>query len=312
VTQGAQGRVFVHHDGALGDVLLSLPCLRTIRAAAGFLHLACRPDIGELLQQAGLADGISRVDSLLYSQLYTYLPADWSCGTLSSFDLAYLFTARETCFADNLRQCIPDVRVIRTIPPADTPEHAARFRLRQCSNGEDLTGTTPFELPEASREWAEQLITGEGFKTGRDRLVILHPGSGGLKKCWPLKNYAEVICNLTEDQHTWCVVLSGPAEPQETISYLQRLAENNPRVIHLHQEPLSHIAALLSMADHYLGNDSGISHLAGAMHCRGTVLFGPTDPQIWRPSYEGIEAIRFTREGDCESVAAFRLNEMIR
>jgi ADP-heptose:LPS heptosyltransferase len=43
------------------------------------------------------------------------------------------------------------------------------------------------------------------------------------------------------------------------------------------------VAALLSQADLYLGNDSGISHLAGAVGARGVVLFGPTRPHQWRP-----------------------------
>lgn len=305
------GRVFIHHDGALGDVLLSLPCLRKMRVTANFIHLACRSDIGELLQHAGLADEISRVDSLLYSPLYADLPPDWSCGMLSSLDQAYLFTARETRFADNLRKCIPDVSLIRTIPPADKPEHAAHFRLKQCGNGDDFADSPPLALPETSRTWAERLLAGEGFRKGRDRLVAVHPGSGGIKKCWPLKNYLDLIHSLSGDPYTWCVVLSGPAEPQETITVLQELAANNPRVIHLHQEPLSHLAAVLNISDHYLGNDSGISHLAGAMHCQGTVLFGPTNPQIWQPIYQGIEAIQFTQDGELSTVTGLSLSEVV-
>ena len=310
VKQVTSARVFVHHDGALGDVLLSLPCLQRIRVSSGFLHLACRTDIGELLQHAGLADEISRVDSLLYSQLYADLPGGWSCGTLSSFDRAYLFIARATRFADNLKQCIPDVRVIRTIPPADAPERATLFRLRQCGDDE-FADSVPLSLPEADRVWAERLLAGQGFKEGRDRLLIVHPGSGGVKKCWPLKNYLDLIRSLSGYPQIWCVVLSGPAEPRETISDLQELASNDPHVVHLHQEPLSRVAALLNIADYYLGNDSGISHLAGAMHCQGTVLFGPTDPQVWRPFCEGIEAIQFTQEGEREPVTALRLRELI-
>lgn len=305
------GRVFIHHDGALGDALLSLPCFRKIRATEGFLHLACRPDIGELLQYAGLADEISRVDSLLFSPLYADLPPDWSCGMLSSFDRAYLFTARETRFADNLRKCIPDVRLIRTIPPADMPEHAAHFRLKQCGNGDDFADSLSLALPETSRTWAEQLLAGEGFRKGRDRLVAVHPGSGGSKKCWPLRNYLDLIHSLSGDPFLWCAVLSGPAEPQETISALQELAANNPRVIHLHQEQLSHLAAVLNIVDHYLGNDSGVSHLAGAMHCKGTVLFGPTDPQVWRPLHQGIEAIQFTQDGELSAVTGLSLSEVV-
>ena len=305
------GRVFIHHDGALGDVLLSLPCIRKIRATAGFLHLACEWHIGELLQHAGLADEISRVDHRLYSPLYADLPTGWFCNTLSSFDRAYLFTARESRLAENLRQCIRDVRVIKTIPPADAPEHAAHFRFKQCGCGDEFADGTPLALPVASRVWAEQLLAVAGFKKNRDRLLVVHPGSGGMKKCWSIRNYRDLIHRLAGDSQLWCVMLSGPAEQQETISALKELAEKNPRVIHLHQEPLSYVAAVLNMGNHYLGNDSGISHLAGAMHCRGTVLFGPTNPDIWRPFYKGIETMKFMQDGNCMPLTGLRLSERL-
>lgn len=46
---------------------------------------------------------------------------------------------------------------------------------------------------------------------------------------------------------------------------------------------LGQVGALLSRADLYVGNDSGVSHLAGAVGARGVVLFGPTSPEQWRP-----------------------------
>jgi ADP-heptose:LPS heptosyltransferase len=56
-----------------------------------------------------------------------------------------------------------------------------------------------------------------------------------------------------------------------------------PRVVHASDLSLAQVAALLRCAALYLGNDSGISHLAGAVGTRGVVLFGPTDPRMWAP-----------------------------
>src|SRR5207249_2904287 len=47
--------------------------------------------------------------------------------------------------------------------------------------------------------------------------------------------------------------------------------------------PLVDLAALLARAALYLGNDSGVSHLAGAVGAAGVVLFGPTEGRRWRP-----------------------------
>ncbi len=290
---GTGGRVFLHHDGALGDVLLSLPSLRKLRETAACMHLACRSDAGQLLIGAGLVDELSRVDSILYSPLYGDPPYDWSCGALSSFDRAYLFTAGDSRFADNVRICIPDVRVVRTIPPVGSTEHAALFRLRQCGENGELPDGSPLMLPKEGVEWAERMLAGHGFVRGRDRMLVVHPGSGGIIKCWSLANYLELMNSILRDQLIWCVVLSGPAEPRGTVDALQALSLRHARVIHIRNEPLVHVAAVLLGADYYLGNDSGISHLAGVMQCRGTVLFGPTDPAIWRPLGGQLRTVSF-------------------
>jgi ADP-heptose:LPS heptosyltransferase len=46
---------------------------------------------------------------------------------------------------------------------------------------------------------------------------------------------------------------------------------------------LPEVAALCRMARVFIGNDSGVSHLAAAAGAPGVVIFGPTDPMRWRP-----------------------------
>ena len=63
------------------------------------------------------------------------------------------------------------------------------------------------------------------------------------------------------------------------------------------------LAALLARADRYLGNDSGVSHLAGAVGARGAALFGPTDPELWRPLSPRITSLRLVAWHGSESAA---------
>ena len=46
---------------------------------------------------------------------------------------------------------------------------------------------------------------------------------------------------------------------------------------------LSTLAGLSRLAAAFVGNDSGVSHLAAAAGAPGVVIFGPTDPDRWRP-----------------------------
>ncbi len=286
------GRTFIHHDGALGDTLLSLPCIRSIRASSSFLHIAGREDVVLFLKESGIADEVSSTESLFYSSLYCGISDERIRSFLGSFDRAYIFTChKESVPAANIRELIPDTRTILTIPPESVIEHAAQFRLRQVVGNEDAKPDQ--DMPFIRNEellWASEVLKNKGYFPDRQRLITVHPGSGGKKKCWPLKEYAALIQRFSEDPRNFCVVLIGPAEDRAAVSEHIEFGE---RVILLHDLSLMQAAAMLSLSAYYLGNDSGISHLAGILGCRGSVLFGPTDPAIWSPQGNTLDVVRF-------------------
>ncbi|TWT41859.1 Lipopolysaccharide core heptosyltransferase RfaQ [Phycisphaerae bacterium RAS1] len=111
-------------------------------------------------------------------------------------------------------------------------------------------------------------------------VILIHPGSGGVTKCWPLENFIAVGRALRAAGRTPVFVL-GPAEmerwPAATHDALSSefatLVEPAPNVL----------AAVLSAAAALLGNDSGPSHLAALLGTRTLTLFGPTAAEKWRP-----------------------------
>jgi ADP-heptose:LPS heptosyltransferase len=95
--------------------------------------------------------------------------------------------------------------------------------------------------------------------------VIIHPGSGSPSKCWPwFADLSDVISD--------CVVLTGPCESQ--------FQTERPRL-----EGLSLVAVAEEIRNcrAFIGNDSGMTHLAAYWGCPTIALFGPTDPRIWGP-----------------------------
>jgi ADP-heptose:LPS heptosyltransferase len=56
-------------------------------------------------------------------------------------------------------------------------------------------------------------------------------------------------------------------------------------------ENLSELAKRLASARVFVGNDSGISHLAAAVGTPVVALFGPTDPRVWAPRGPMVEVI---------------------
>jgi heptosyltransferase-3 len=101
--------------------------------------------------------------------------------------------------------------------------------------------------------------------------VALHPFASSAAKRWPLARFQEVAGALGPVQ--W---LRGPEE---------QLAES------VFIEDLGELAAWLGKAKLYIGNDSGITHLAAAVGVPVVALFGPTDPAAWGPRGKNLKVI---------------------
>ncbi len=110
--------------------------------------------------------------------------------------------------------------------------------------------------------------------------IAIHPGSGGKHKCWPVPSFAALI------QHLWqqsipVLLLGGPADHERIETLRQSLPI--PPTNTLIDAPLLEVAETLRMCRGYVGNDSGITHLAAMTGIPTIALFGPSDPTVWRP-----------------------------
>jgi ADP-heptose:LPS heptosyltransferase len=112
--------------------------------------------------------------------------------------------------------------------------------------------------------------------------ILVHPGSGSPAKNWPVERFAEVIGALPVP----IGLILGEAD--ETADAM--LDKAYPRLC---RRPLGVLAERLAGCRAYLGNDSGISHLAGLSGARTVVMFGPTDPRVWRPLGPRVSVLGF-------------------
>jgi ADP-heptose:LPS heptosyltransferase len=134
----------------------------------------------------------------------------------------------------------------------------------------------PLETTAAEQLEAERLTRGlaPGF-------LAVHPGSGSRAKNWPLERFVAAARALA-DGRPWLLV-RGPAE--EALPCPAGAVDASGW-------PLRILAAALSRAGLFLGNDSGVAHLAAACGTRTLALFGPTDPERWAPVGPGVATLR--------------------
>jgi hypothetical protein len=73
--------------------------------------------------------------------------------------------------------------------------------------------------------------------------------------------------------------------------------------------PLEQYRQLAARARIYVGNDSGITHLAAAAGAPVVALFGPTDPAVWAPRGRNVRVVATARPG--ESIERITLDEVL-
>src|SRR6185312_3055832 len=116
----------------------------------------------------------------------------------------------------------------------------------------------------------------------RSRRVAVHPGSGSPRKNWPEANWTVLLQRLVQTRPI--LLVGGEAEGDR----LFRLAAALPadRIEVARSLPLVELAGRLQCSAAFIGHDSGISHLAGALGLPGLVLWPDTCEEIWRPPQE--------------------------
>ena len=118
-----------------------------------------------------------------------------------------------------------------------------------------------------------------------ENFVVIHPFASSPAKRWPLENFRAVAAAL-EAPVKWT---AGPEEPLEDAVRFDDLYE---------------LGCWLSTARAYIGNDSGIAHLAAAVGTPVLAIFLTTDPRIWAP--RGPHVAVLERPAPDEVIAAVR------
>ncbi|MEJ5262672.1 MAG: glycosyltransferase family 9 protein, partial [Ignavibacterium sp.] len=75
--------------------------------------------------------------------------------------------------------------------------------------------------------------------------------------------------------------LTGSSADDEELNYVIRNSEIKLPVYK--NKEISQVAALISLADLFITNDTGTMHIAGSTKTPQISLFGPTNPYNWAP-----------------------------
>ncbi len=296
--------MLVLHQGALGDFILALPSLEILRnffprARSVFMGY---PRILELVEKRFYADEILSIDRKGMASFFvrggTLDPQ--LCEFFGTFDLIVVFgkDAEGSLSSNMKRACRGRILQINLFPRWDERIHLADHLVREFSRQgfPDSDGIPKVFLNDSDRVWARQYWTEQGVSPEeRARTILLHPGSGSKKKVWPVGQFARLAEYLQKHLRSKVLIILGPAEGPE----VKRIFESADLQSPLWARSLSlvQLASIMEGCRLFLGNDSGISHLAAALSIPTVAVFGPTDPKVWSPRGEKIAVVR--REIPC-------------
>ena len=280
-------RLLVIHPGALGDVLLALPALASLRAAfpRAELTLAGAPRILTLFQETPLADRTSSVESLSIHECFSESPLSRETkAQLSAFDgIVSWFGSHDPTYCRQLEGLGTPVVIARAAPPPGVRIHVARWLLKTIDPwGIPSSPAMPsprLPVPAAAAEEARAWVASHDLPP--DRLCLVHPGAGSPTKRWAAEGYAALVRWIEAALGASVVLIEGPADAAPVSAVISWIGAAPPRVARHFPLPLQ--AALLARAALFVGNDSGLAHLAGAVGTPTVALFGPTDPALWAP-----------------------------
>jgi len=207
----------------------------------------------------------------------------------SSFSRVLIFGKDSgSILAKNLsRAGVERVITIPSFPPQETGVHVSEYLVEslKAAGIEGKSSFSPLRLPEEALNFARRFWAGVGLREG-ERVLAIHPGSGSPGKNWDAKKFAAVADWASE--RCQVLLISGPAQDgvEEVRASMEKacplMADNLP---------LIHLAAVLKTSTAYLGNDSGISHLAASLGLPTVALFGPTNPALWGPKGPRVRII---------------------
>ncbi len=287
--------------GAIGDCLLTLPLAHFVKSAfdLGGIDFIGRTEYIDFYPGRTCIDGIKSVESIEFhrlfedQRLFSVEENDQLVNVFSPYERIISFMGDgdanfEANFIFTVNCSRPaDVTILPIADNSSSDIHVSEFYIRAYMRDHEALLVSPVFEAAACSLRAHFSDAQEGRKIldavhidPDDRLVVVHPGSGGAAKCWHPDNFCEVARRLRRDG-IQVLFLCGPAEGERMDSETRkRLADVACCLSGL---DLTAVLQVLTWADAYMGNDSGISHMAGAVGKAAFAIFGPTDPRRYRP-----------------------------
>ncbi len=292
IEPGSVARILVVKPCCFGDVIMATPVLRALRRRfpSAVIHMLTTEWCAEGLRNNPNIDSVYRypnaVSLLSYLRLTRRVRQQhYDLGL--SLDRSPLVNALlqfggipERAGIDSSGRGVGLNRGVVPLPA----QHESELYLGVAEAvGASSDDPSPQYCPtKAARANAEELLRGL-----RSPIVVIHPGGAVnpgatlLSKRWPAERFGQLASELVHRHGASVVVVGADSDRdavQATIDFTDATVTDLSARLSIPE-----LAAICERANLYVGNDSGMSHLASAVGTPTVTIFGPTSPAMYRP-----------------------------
>jgi ADP-heptose:LPS heptosyltransferase len=289
-------RVLVIFPGALGDLMCLMPALGAIsrRHPGASVEVMARLELARLVAQRSVVVRGHSIDAREVGELFAGGASGGARRFFGDFDRVYSFFASDDVrFRARLAAATDGEVSFHPFRPGGEGHVSAGYLRAIGEGGLPMNARlepTPDDLAAALRVLAAS-------KCDSSNLIAIFPGSGSPGKNWSADRFVALASELSLSNRGSVAVILGPAETSMEPIFREA------GVPVLKDLDLPIVAAIARLASAFVGNDSGVSHLAAAVGTAGVVIFGATDPVRWRPMGPGGDAsIRVLRREPIDSI----------
>lgn len=307
-------RILVVRLRSIGDTVLSTPSLFALRRFLpnARIDVLLEDWVAPLLEGSELADDIVRIGKGAASRVRTALHLrrnrydvvfNLHGGTTSAF-LTRFSGARHRLGVSNYRYSSLYTDLLSSSSDFWDQErtHSAEQQLALLGFAgvpvSDRPRSSLTVSPTASQQ-VENLLNEHGIAD--EKIALIHPSTAFVTKQWSPENFARVAEYLAACGIKRVAVASGPEA-----SILEELVEfSRVPVVTFDALTLPQITALATRASVFVGNDSGIAHIAAAVGTPTVVIFGSSNRDHWRPWTDAPNEIVYEKF-ECQPCPGYR------
>ncbi len=269
--------------GSLGDSILALPALQQLQARSPVTLAGTSPYI----QMGASLLGVEKVVPL--EGLLQVIHADQALDKAfwDGFSDVYVF------FKDRDPKLIERLQGLSHLKLHLSSETFAEFLKKERWAGEYWLNLIQDKTPSSSEtsHSCRLHITPDILERGAllcDFLgvlnpLIIHPGSGNPAKNAPLGFFKKAAEKAAKESGKDVLVIWGDAELQQADEIMETFKGMEKVKVLPDLLMLRDLIAVLTQARGYLGNDSGVTHLASACGVKTFAVFNSTDAKVWGP-----------------------------